>query len=158
MNFTDYYLAKKLKEQKAKYRYEIARSTMEYDRFQFLLKNKRNPNSDGWSIYFIPRPVEWSGSERPDMAFTKRSENISSIVFPEPGIPYGYGDVKGTNDSLIVLLNEDFRIQGISEIEIFIARGQKHNRKNLWYELVDGELEYELDFLRQSAKELPIAS
>ncbi|WP_430972640.1 hypothetical protein [Sunxiuqinia rutila] len=148
MILSDYYKAEKLQEVKAKYRFEISKSTMEYDRFQLLLINKRNPNPRGWSFNFVPRPKRWEGEESPDMAITKGSENISSVYIPEPSLPYGYCDIKGTNDACLVVFNENFRESGITDIELFIGRGQKHNRKNLWYELVDGELDHELEFLR----------
>ena len=151
MILTDYIKGEKLKENKAQYRFEITQSTMEYDKFQLLLINKRNPNPGGWSFNFVPRPKRWEGEESPDMAITKGPENISSVYIPDPALPYGYGDIKGTNDACLVTFNKDYRKTGITSIELFIARGQKHNRKNLWFELVAGELDHELEFLRSQS-------
>ncbi|HZL11056.1 MAG TPA: hypothetical protein VFC65_13770 [Prolixibacteraceae bacterium] len=148
MILTDYIKGEKLKENKAQYRFEITQSTMEYDKFQLLLINKRNPNPRGWSFNFVPRPKKWNGAESPDMAITKGSENISSVYIPNPSSPYGYGDIKGTNDACLVIFNKDYKMAGIISIELLIARGQKHNKKNLWFELVDGELDHETEFLR----------
>ena len=147
MILTDYYKAERLQELKAKYRYEVTQSTMEYDRFQLLLINKRNPNPGGWSFNFVPRPKKWAGEETPDMAITKGSENISSVYIPDPAEPFGYGDIKGTNDACLIIFNKDHKEKGITSIEVFIARGQKHNKKNLFYELVDGELDHEIELL-----------
>ncbi|RKD90419.1 hypothetical protein [Mangrovibacterium diazotrophicum] len=144
MTLTNYLVSKKFEELTAKYRFEIVAYTTEHVKFHVLLMNKRKPNRGGLSINFVPRPSNWGGQEMPDMAFTKGSENISSIIFPEPGLPYGYGDIKGTDDALSVILNDDFSICGITTIEIF-------KRKNIWIELVEVELDHELDFLRKSA-------
>lgn len=154
MLLSDYYMAEKLKEHKAKYRFDIIKSTMEYDPFQLQLVNKRKPNLEGWSINFVPRPSKWGGEESPDRALTKGSQNISSIIFPEPGLPFGYGDVKGTDDALLLILNNDFLSKGINSFEILIARGHKHNKKNLWFELVDGELDHEILKLKESSVEI----
>lgn len=151
MILTDYIKGAKLKENKAQYRFEIIQSTMEYDKFQLLLINKRNPNPGGWSFNFVPRPKKWEGEESPDMAITKGSENISSVYIPDTALPYGFGDIKGTNDACLVIFNKDYQKSGITSIELLIARGQKHNRKNLWFELVDGELDHEIEFLRTNS-------
>lgn len=149
MRLTDYYNAEKLQELTAKYRFEVTRSTLEYDLFQRLLENKRKPNVGGLSFNFVPRSTKWEGEEVPDNAITKGSENITSVYIPDPSLPYGYGDIKGTRDACLVVFNADFKENGITTIELFIARGQKHNKKNLWYELVDGELDHELEILRK---------
>lgn len=156
MILTDYYMGQKLKEVKAQYRFEVIQSTTEYDKFELLLINKRNPNPGGWSFNFVPRPKRWDGEESPDMAITKGSENISSVYIPDPELPYGFGDIKGTNDAVLVVFNEDYRTKGIISIELFIARGQKHNRKNLWFELVDGELNHEIEYLRSHSQTIKL--
>lgn len=156
MILTDYCKGQKLKENKAQYRYEITQSSMEYDKFQLLLINKRNPNPGGWSFNFVPRPKKWEGEESPDMAITKGSENISSVYIPETELPYGYGDIKGTNDACLVIFNTDYKKAAITTIELFVARGQKHNRKNLWFELVDGELDHEIEFLRTNSEAIKL--
>lgn len=152
MTLTDYYNAEKLQELSAKYRFEVTRSTSEYDLFQRLLENKRKPNVGGLSFNFVPRSTKWEGVEVPDNAITKGSTNITSVYILDPSLPYGFGDIKGTNDACLVVFNSDFKEKGLTTIELFIARGQKHNRKNLWYELVDGELDHELEILRKRSK------
>ena len=148
MILTDYYKGEKLQENKAQYRFEVTQSTSEYDLLQRLLVNKRKTNIGGLSFNFVPRSTRWGGGEVPDNAITKGSDNITSVYIPDPSLPHGYGDIKGTNDACLVVFNRDFKENGITTIELFIARGQKHNRKNLLYELVDGELDHELEFLR----------
>lgn len=152
MILTDYYKGEKLQENKAQYRFEVTQSTSEYDLLQRLLENKRKPNVGGLSFNFVPRSTRWGGGEVPDNAITKGSDNITSVYLPDPSLNYGYGDIKNTNDACLVVFNPDIKEKGITTIELFIARGQKHNRKNLWYDLVDGELDHELEFLRNHSE------
>jgi len=151
MILTDYYKGVRLNEQLAKYRFEVLRGTFKYDPFQLLLINKGKPNPGGMSFNFVPRPQKWKGEERPDMAITKGSVNISSVHIPDPSKPFAYGDINGTKDACLMVFNNDYREIGIIHIELFICRGQKHNRKNLWYELVDSELDHEIELLRTAA-------
>jgi hypothetical protein len=52
----------------------------------------------------------------------------------------------GTKDAILILYEEDYKT-----IEMFIARGQKNNRLNLWQMLSDGELNDEISKLRNVA-------
>ncbi len=151
MILTDYYKGVRLNEATAKYRFEILRATFKYNPFQLLLINKGKPNPGGMSFNFVPRPQKWKGEESPDMAITKGSVNISSVHIPDPAKPFAYGDINGTKDACLMVFNADYREKGITCIELFISRGQKLNRKNLWYELVDGELDHEIEMIRALA-------
>lgn len=151
MIITDYYKGVRLNQITAKYRFEILRGTFKYDPLQLLLINKKKPNQGGMSFNFVPRPKNWKGEESPDMAITKGCVNISSVHIPDPEKPYAYGDINGTKDACLMVFNNDYQKNGITSIELFICRGQKHNRKNLWYDLVDGELDHEIELFRSSA-------
>jgi hypothetical protein len=57
-----------------------------------------------------------------------------------------YGDVKGTQDAILIVFNAD-----CTTIEIFVARGYKNNRVNLWQNLADGNYNDEISELRDRA-------
>jgi hypothetical protein len=147
MIITDYYRGEKLPDTGAKYRYDITSSAGEVDFLESILINKRDPNSGGLSFNLVPRP-RWNGSRQPDMAICKGSQNLSSVYFPDVEAPFAYGDINHTGDALLIVYNSDFKEIGITTVELFVARGQKPNKKNIWILAVDGELSGELDNLR----------
>lgn len=148
MILTDYYKAEKLPEIKSKYRYEITVTTGNYDLFETDLLNKRDPNKGGLSFNLVPRSLRWKNIEKSDLAITRKG-NISSLIIPDPEQNNGYGNINKTHDACLFVFNPDFRIKGITYIEIFVARGQKHNERNLYYLLNDFELEHEIEDLRE---------
>lgn len=148
MILTDYYKGEKLTE--AKSRFDIITSTGEYDFFENLLINKQKFNIGGLSFNCGQRPDRWKG-KKTDMAITKGSHNITSVKRPNPENNLAYGDINGTNDGCIILLNADFKQTEISNIEIFIARGLRNDTNPLWDLLIDGELNNEMEALRKMA-------
>ena len=143
---TDYY--KGIKDPTKKTRFDIVNSTCSYGLFEKQLVNKKQPNAGGLSFYLVDRPGHFSGrwQRRTDKAITKADWSISSIIVPDPNNLIGYGDLKDNPDALLFLINKDW-----TEIEIFIARGQKNNQLNLYQLCVDGELDDEINALREIA-------
>ena len=143
MILTDYYKGENLPGA-AKTRYDITTSTGSYEAFEIKLKSRKG----GQSFYFgdVPPYFRFAGKDKPDKAITK-GDNISSVFVPDVTLPFAFGDVRGTGDTLLMIFSEDYRI-----IELFIARGQKNNRRNLYILLTDGELDHEIEILRKRAK------
>ena len=143
MILTDYYKGENLPGA-AKTRYDIVASTGEYEPFEQRLRNR----AGGLSFYFtdVPTWFKFSGKDRPDKCISAKGDNISSVFVPDPSLPFGYGDVKGTSDALLIGFSEFYEI-----IELFIARGQRNNRRNLYTLFCDGELEDEIQALRKRA-------
>ena len=147
MILTDYYKGDHLPNT-AKTRYEVTASTKEYEPFEMRLRNKRGVKKGGLSFYFGDVPDRWhfSSKDRPDKAISK-GDNISSIFVPDVILPFGFGDVKGTQDAILLIFSNDWQT-----IEIFISRGQKNNKRNLYTLLCDGELDHETEALRNRLK------
>lgn len=145
MIITDYYKAKKLTN--AKCRFDIVTSTNEYDMFEGLLINKRGFNVGGHSFNCVERPMKWDG-KKTDLAITKGSNNITSIKRPDINSNIGFGDINNTNDGCIIVFNGDFKTYGIKTIEVFIARGSRNDTNGLWNLFTDGELDHEVELLR----------
>jgi hypothetical protein len=143
MILTNLYIAEKAPNRKT--RFDVTRSTFDHDFLESLLVSKRDPDK-GLSLYLVNRPKKFKGTDVTDKAVTKGSFNISSIYFPDPEIPIAYGDINGTEDAIIFRINPDTK-NGITRLEIFVAVGQKHNKRNLYFLFVDGELDHEVDKL-----------
>ena len=88
------------------------------------------------------------------MALSK-SSHISCIYAPDLSLPYYYGDFNHTEDAALFIFKDVSFINGGilpgAEIEIFIARGKRQNRTALFNLLCDGELDADIEQLRQSA-------
>ena len=148
MILTDYYKGQKLTD--AQSRFDITASTGEYDLFEILLINKRVFNIGGLSFNYVPRPDRWTG-KKTDYAITKGSHNITSVKRPNIETPFAYGDINGSNDGCIIIFNADYKEAGITNIEIFIARGCRNDTTPLWDLLTDGELNDDIEALRNKA-------
>jgi hypothetical protein len=143
MIFTDYYKGENLPGN-SKTRYDVTSSTGSYEYFETKLRNKKG----GLTFYFSDVPVffKFASKERPDKTISK-GENISSVFVPDPTAPNGYGDIYQTQDAIIILFSKDYKV-----IEIFIARGQRNNRINLYFLQGHEDIQNEFETLRNRAK------
>ena len=146
MILTNYYLSEKAANRKT--RFNVTKSTHDHDFLEALLVSKYDPEY-GLTLYLVNRPKKFRGTDVADKAITKGNFNISSLYFPDPEIPIAYGDINGTEDALIFRINPDTE-NGITKLEIFVAAGQKHNKRNLYFLFVDGELDHEVKNLYQN--------
>lgn len=142
MILTDYYKMAKLPEGKSKLRIDCTSSTKSYPEFE-TMRNKK----EALFFYFVDVPDSFSGNakRKADKALTK-TKSISSIYVPDIQKKYAFGDMVGTLDALLFIFNNDY-----SEIEIFIARGQRNNVRQLYNLFSDGELNNEIEQLRKMA-------
>jgi len=143
MILTDYYKSEHLPDA-AKTRFDVMASTGEYEPFEQKLRNR----TGGQSFYFgdVPPHFRFAGKDRPDKCISAKGDNISSVFVPDVSLPFAYGDVRSTGDALLIIFSDAYRV-----IELFIARGHRNNRRNLYILLIDGELAHEIDILRKRA-------
>jgi len=143
MILTDYYKGENLPESK-KTRYDVTASTGSYEYFETKLKTK----TGSLAFYFgdVPPWFKFAGKDRPDKAITK-GDNISSVFVPDVILPFAFGDINHSSDAILIVFSNDWKC-----IELFIGRGQKNNRRNLYILLCDGELDHEIETLRNRAK------
>ena len=139
------YKLAKLPEVKSKLRLDVISSTGSYETFE-LLKNAKG------QLFFyygdVPDKFKADVKRKADKSLTNRlGKNVSSVFVPDITQPFGYGDVNGTNDAILLLFNADH-----TEIEIFIAKGKRNNRMALYNLLTDGELITEIEALRKAIK------
>lgn len=139
MILTDFYRFEKLPEQKSKMRIDCTGSTKSYPDFE-TMRNK----TGSLFVYFGDVPDRFGGDihRKADKAITK-VKNLSSVFVPDVTKRFGYGDVRGSMDALLFLFGTDY-----SQIDIFVARGQRNNRMQLYNLLSDGELNEEIEQLK----------
>jgi hypothetical protein len=155
MILTDYYKAVQIA--KSQTRFDVEASSENYPNFESLMRNQIGFNKGGLSFHFskVPEHFKMREKDKPDMAIT-RKENISSVFVPKikelnQSITFGFGDNKGTNDAILIEMHTN-DLGFVYGIEIFVARGQKHNQLNLYRLMVDGDLDFEMDKFRNEAK------
>jgi hypothetical protein len=144
MILTDYYKADKLPESKSKMRFDITASTGKYEPFESIMSNKKGEQF----FYYGDVPDRFNSHvKRQAEKCISKGKNISSVFVPDIALPFAYGDVNNTSDGILLLFNDNY-----TSIEIFVARGQRNNKRSLYFLLCDGELNSELEILRKNAK------
>ena len=141
MQITDYY---KFQKGTGKTRFDEIASTQSYLPFNKL----RNKNGQLF-IYFTPyqkNNAKANPNRLPDYQISKQT-NISGIFGLSCISCFGYGDVRGTQDAILFIFNQE-----LSCMEVFIARGQKPNKQSLYTLLTEGELEEEINFIRKKGE------
>lgn len=161
---TDYYRFERLAT-KSKTRLDCTASTKSYPELEEKRATKANKATDkrdatevgNLVIYLGDVPEQFGGEvhRKADKAITLKGKNLSSVYVPDPNTPFGFGDVRGTADALLFIFDNlevaNGAISQGAKLEVFIARGQSKNRVPLYNLLTDGELEEEMNELRQSA-------
>lgn len=145
MKLTDFYLMEELKPIKS-HRLDCTASTGEYEPFEDIAQRSRNKR---FFCYLTNTPDQWSAAahRKAETAITN-GKQISGVIVPDLDNPLmAYGDTKGTNDALLFQFGEDYK-----RVEIYVARGMKHNSKGLYRLFVDGELDDEVKALKQRVK------
>lgn len=148
--FSDYYRGQLMTD--AKSRYDITHSTGSYSLFELLLINKKKFNVGGLSFNYGQRPDSFKGNDKrlAEMILSKSSHNISSVYVPNLEKFYiAYGDVQTTNDAIIIVFDEEIKV-----IELFIARGLKNDRQQLYSEVIDGIYDDEMKAISRTGKEV----
>lgn len=161
---TDYYKFSRVAT-KAKLRLDCVASTESYPEFEerratksTKATEKRDATNVGdLVIYFGDVPEQFGGDvhRKADKSITIKGKNLSSVYVPDPSNNLAYGDVRGTADALLFVFDGVEVVNGLIQagatVEIFIARGKSKDRVPLYNLLSDGELDEELNDLRQRA-------
>lgn len=150
MILTDYYRFEKFPNQRSKTRIDCTASTGSYDPLEAF----RNKDGDLF-LYIGDNTHTKAGKKRKTDLALSRTAHITSVYNPDLNLPYWYGDMKGTTDTFLFFhQNAKFingGIQAGAVIEIFVARGQRGNRNQLYNTLCDGVLDDEMNYLRKQA-------
>src|SRR5574344_308362 len=152
MIITDYYKFARLEGNNTKTRIDCVFSTSSYEPFE-RLRNKQGE----LFIYFGNTPDTFKGNiQRKTTKALTKGKNISSIFQPQLNSNFAFGDMKGTTDSLLIIFSVDYREANNmppSEIEIFVARGQNNNVREIFTQFSEGEFTTEINNMREQATE-----
>jgi len=141
MNLLDtYYGFERLSNSRSKSRLDLVTLTQTYE----LLPN---PNKAWIYLIKVPEHIRGNQARKSELCLTgSDGKYISGVFIPEITKPeIGYGDIKGTTDAALFLLGEN-------SLEVLIAKGKKNTAFALYQLLADGELDREIDILKQSIK------
>lgn len=164
MILTDYYRLERVAT-KAKTRLDCTASTESYPDFEEkrATKNKRaslhfDPTNIGdLVVYYGDVPDTFGGDvhRKADKSLTIKGKNLTSIYIPDPASNIAFGDVRGTSDAVLLVFHNFEVVNGMVQrgawLDVFIARGQAHNKQNLWVLACDGEFAEEMSQLIESA-------
>ena len=164
MILTDYYRFERLAS-KSKTRLDCTASTMSYPEFeekrcvkpQRATEKRDATNVGDLVVYYGDVPDSFGGDvhRKANKSLTIKGKNLSSIYVPDPGTNFAYGDVRGTADALLLVLSNfevvNCTVQQGAKLEIFIARGKSKDCKPLYNLLCDGELDEEMEQLKDEA-------
>lgn len=153
MLLTDYYKFEHKPNTQSKTRLDCVASSKSYNPLE------ASTNSKGVIVAYIGDNTHTKAGQKgkSDLSMTTaKGKHLSSIYRPEIETNFGWGDVKDTTDALLFVFT-DFAISNGqltdgAAVEIFVARGKRSDRQGLYNLLADGELDGELDALRQKAQ------
>ena len=146
--FTDYYKAQKLTA--AKSRFDVTHKQGSYPLFEKLLLNKTKFNVGGLSFNYGKYSYSEVNAKREHQMCISRRTHISGVyVYDLQNSLTAYGDIKGTNDAIILIFSEDYKT-----IEIFIARGKANDSIYLYNKVRAGRFSVEMKALQIEAREV----
>lgn len=163
MILTDFYKFERIAK-KAKHRMDCTASTESYPEFENRRATKAQRETEkrdainiGDLIIYWVAPDSHMRADRKrksDRSITIKSDNLSSVYnWQRDGDGwFAYGDFKGTTDALLFLYRVeevDAAIQAGAIIEIFVARGKANECNTLCNLYSDGELDEEINALRE---------
>jgi len=163
MILTDYYRFEKVAF-KTKTRLDCVASTSSYPEFEdkratkpTKANEKRDETKVGDLVIYLGDVPERFGGDvhrKADKSITIKGKNLSSVYVPDPTNIFAYGDVRGTTDALLIVFDglrivDDRIVSGA--VDIFVARGQNSNKRNLYNLICDGELDDEMSDLKRKA-------
>lgn len=149
MRITDYYRLRILPENEGKktVRFDTVASSGSYPLFESMAEKSKVKR---FFCYYngVPDTFSDRARQKAERAITKSSCNISSVFIPNQNKSHlGYGDVKGTQDALLVVFSADYHT-----MELFIIRGEKFNQRALYGLMATGQFNQEIQYLRNQAQ------
>lgn len=164
MLLNDYYCFERVAT-KAKTRLDCTASTESYSEFEekrATTVKRATANRDATSVgdlvvYFGDVPDQFGGNvhRKADKSLTIKGKNLSSVYVPDPASNLAYGDVRGTSDAILIVFTGFEVVNGTprqgARLEMFVARGKSKDKLALYNLLCDGELDEEINLLRERA-------
>lgn len=116
-------------------------------------------NKGDLKIYVVKTPANFdcTTERKADLSVTIGRKNLSQIYKPVDSLnmPFAYGDVNGTSDAIIFVLRDlqtiNGRIKQGAVLEVFVCRGMLNNQVALYNMACNGELDEEMEAMREKA-------
>lgn len=145
MILTDYYALQKATDSKT--RYNCTYSTKSYEPFEMIAARAKGKK---FFCHYMNNTYCKSDKMRQAEKALTNGKHISSIYVPnlENGKHlFAYGDCKGTTDALLFKFSADY-----DEIDVYVARGMKHNARHIFDLFANGDLDTDIANLLQMLK------
>ncbi|MBX3164248.1 MAG: hypothetical protein KF900_07175 [Bacteroidetes bacterium] len=140
--------------QKSKHRLDCTQSTQSYQPLE-IQKNKKGEQF--LYVQHFTDHIKAARQRKGDTTITSGAGiHITSVFQADVNSGVAYGDMKGTTDLLMFVFTNfsreaDGRIKDGATVEIFVARGKKFNKNTIGNLFLDGELNAEIETLRNKA-------
>lgn len=136
-----------------KTRIDCISSTQGYEPFESM----RNKQGNLFIYLGSSNHTKAGKNHKADLAISKKN-HISSIYILDVESNLGFGDMINTEDALLFILYDVKVVNNIvqqgSKIDVLVAKGQSKNRQNLYTLLEDGELDEQIETLRNRERKL----
>ena len=135
---------------KSKYRLDCIAATNNYPVFEAMRAAKKRgaTNRGDLFVYFLDVPNQFGGdihNKATKSLTTSQGKNLSSIIAPDHSSRYAFGDVVGTNDAILFVVD-------LPAVEVYIFSGKAHKKKIIWQMACRGLLDKELEAMRAQAR------
>lgn len=164
MILTDYYSFRRVAT-KARTRLDCIASTQSYPTFEEnrvtranQATEKRDATKEGDLIIYcndLPKSFSNEAQRKADKSLTLKGRNLSSVFVQDTASNLAYGDINGTADAVLLVFHDFTIINGVVQqgaaVELFIARGKGHEQVAMYNSLAGGELDEEMNLLRNQA-------
>ena len=149
MKPTAYYRFDKLAT-KSVYRLDCVAATNNYKPFEAMRAAKRRgaTNRGDLFVYLLDVPKQFGGDIHNKAAkslTTSKGKNLSSIITPDHSSRYAFGDVCGTTDAILFVVEPP-------AVEVFIFSGQAHNKRAIYQQACRGLFDEPLQAMRAAAR------
>lgn len=149
MTPTAYYRFDKLAT-KSVYRLDCVAATNNYKPFEAMraAKKRGDTNRGDLFVYFLDVPMQFAGdihSRATKSLTTSQGKNLSSIIAPDDASRYAFGDVRGTNDAILFVVD-------LPAVELYIFEGKAHKKRDIWQMACRGLFDEELAAMRAAAR------
>lgn len=149
MTPTAYYRFDKLAT-KSVYRLDCVAATNNYPAFEAMRATQKRGATNRGDLFFylLDVPMQFGGDIHNKAAkslTTSKGKNLSSIITPDHSSRYAFGDVRGTNDAILFVVD-------MPAVEVFIFEGKAHKKRDIWQMACKGLFDEPLKAMRAAAK------
>lgn len=135
---------------KSKYRLDCVAASNNYPVLEAMRATKKRgtTNRGDLFVYFLNVPNQFGGdihNKATKSLTTSQGKNLSSIIVPDHSSRYAYGDVMGTNDAILFVLD-------LPAVEVYIFQDKAQQKRKICQMACRGQLGEELAAMKAQAR------